>query len=154
MTLNDTTGLAPLVKTVTVPTTPDRAFHLFTAEMSAWWPLVTHSVGEQDARRIEIGEGVGARLVEYGDDGPLGVWGTVSVWDPPNAVAFSWHPGTDPAQATQVSVTFTAVAEGTEVVLTHTDWYRRPDGVRARTGYVTGWDHVLGRFVAASSSRP
>ena len=54
--------------------------------------------------------------------------------------------GTDPAQATQVSVTFTAVAEGTEVVLTHTDWYRRPDGVRARTGYVTGWDHVLGRF--------
>jgi activator of Hsp90 ATPase-like protein len=150
MTLNETTGLDTLVKKVTVPATPDRAFHLFTAEMSAWWPLLTHSVGEHDARRIEFGERVGAQLVEYGDDGPIATWGTVSEWNPPASVAFTWHPGNDPSEATQVSVTFEAVAEGTEVVLTHTGWDRRPDGARARTGYDTGWDTVLGHYIAST----
>jgi uncharacterized protein YndB with AHSA1/START domain len=152
MTLHEATSLEPLVKKVTVPATPERAFQLFTAEISAWWPLPTHSIGATSARSLTFGAGVGGQIVEYGDDGPLGVWGTVSVWDPPHEVAFSWHPGHEPGIVTQVSVRFTAVAEGTEVALTHTDWHRRPDGAAARAEYDTGWTYVLARYATSAAA--
>ena len=46
-----------------------------------------------------------------------------------------------------MTVTFTPVGDDTEVELVHSGWERRPDGVRARTSYDTGWDYVLGRYV-------
>ena len=36
-------GIAPLVKKIVVPVAVDRAFEVFTAEMSAWWPLPSQS---------------------------------------------------------------------------------------------------------------
>lgn len=140
-------GLAPLVKKVVVPVGVERAFEVFTAEMSAWWPLLSHSVGEDKARAVRLEGAVGGRIVEYGDDGEIASWGTVSDWDPPKSVSFTWHPGTDPQQAGHVTVTFTPVGDDTEVELVHSGWERRPDGVRARAGYDTGWDYVLGRYV-------
>jgi hypothetical protein len=142
--------LAPLVKKVVVPVGPARAFEAFTAEMSAWWPLATHSVAAEKARDVRLEGAVGGRIVEYDADGEVGSWGTVSDWDPPKSVSFTWHPGTDPQQAGQVTVTFTAVAEGTEVELTHTGWERRPDGARARAGYDTGWTFVLAQYVGSA----
>jgi hypothetical protein len=148
MTVHEATSTEPLVKKVTVPTTPDRAFEVFTAEMSVWWPLVTHSIGADTARRVEFGAGIGGQIVEYGEGGVLGVWGTVSEWDPPDLVAFSWHPGYDESSATRVTVTFAAVADGTEVVLTHSDWQNHPRTAEARASYDTGWTYVLDRYVA------
>jgi hypothetical protein len=142
-------GLAPLVKKVVVPVGVERAFEVFTAEMSAWWPLPWHSVGEDHAREVRLEGAIGGRIVEYGDDGEIAIWGTVSDWDPPKSVSFTWHPGSDPQQAGQVTVTFTPVGDDTEVELVHSGWERRPDGVRARTGYDTGWDYVLGRYVTS-----
>lgn len=147
MTMPDTTQTAPLVKRVTVPTSPERAFRLFTAEMSAWWPLVTHSIAEAAARRVAFPDSVGGEIVEHDDNGPVGPWGTVTDWNPPSHVAFSWHPGTDPAEATQVSVRFSTVAGGTEVEIIHEGWERRSDGVKARQDYDPGWDYVIGHFV-------
>jgi uncharacterized protein YndB with AHSA1/START domain len=137
----------PLVKTVVVPASPERAFELFTKEMGAWWPLATHSIGEQNAKAVRFEGAVGGRIVEYGDSGPLGYWGTVSDWDPPKSVSFTWHPGSDPKQAGQITVTFSPVDDGTEVVLTHSGWERRPDGAEVRKSYDTGWDHVLDFYV-------
>jgi Activator of Hsp90 ATPase homolog 1-like protein len=148
MTVHEATSTEPLVKKVTVPTTPVRAFEVFTAETSAWWPLVTHSIGQDTARRVEFGAGIGGQIVEYGEDGVLGVWGTVSEWDPPDRVAFSWHPGYDESGATLVTVTFAAVADGTEVVLTHSDWQNHPRTAEARAGYDTGWIYVLDHYAA------
>ena len=142
-------GLAPLVKKVVVPVGVERAFEVFTAEMSAWWPLPSHSVGEDEAREVRLEGAMGGRIVEQGDDGEIAIWGTVSDWDPPRSVSFTWHPGSDPQQAGQVTVTFTPVGGDTEVELVHSGWERRPDGIRARTGYDTGWDYVLGRYVTS-----
>lgn len=139
--------LAPLVKSVWVPTSPQRAFDLFTRELSAWWPLRTHSVGEEKATEVRLEGAVGGRIVEYGESGPLEYWGTVSDWDPPQTVSFSWHPGSDPKQAGHVTVTFRPVDDGTVVELTHTGWERRPDGAAARAGYDSGWDYVLDFYV-------
>ena len=141
-------GLAPLVKKVVVPVGVERAFEVFTAEMSAWWPLARYSIAEEKARDVRLEGAVGGRIVEYGDDGEIGSWGTVSDWDPPKSVSFTWRLGTDPQQAGHVTVTFSPVDDGTQVELVHSGWEQRPDGVRARTGYDTGWDYVLGQYVA------
>ena len=146
--------ISPLVKTVVVPVGVERAFEAFTAETSAWWPLFSHSVGEAAASEVRMEGAVGGRIVEYGADGELATWGTVSDWDPPTSVGFSWHPGGDPDEAGQVTVTFTATGDGTEVQLVHSGWERRGDGARARLSYDTGWDYVLGKFVEFARSAP
>ncbi|WP_246486623.1 SRPBCC domain-containing protein [Kribbella qitaiheensis] len=122
--------------TVLVQLPPGRAFELFTAGMSAWWPLATHSVGKRTATAVRMEGAVGGRIVEYGVQGPIGYWGTVSDWDPPLSVSFTWHPGSDPKRAGRVTVRFTPVGTGTEVELTHTTW--------------DGWDHVLDFYARQS----
>lgn len=142
---NDTTAIR---KTVTVPVAPPRAFELFTAGIGEWWPLATHSVGEDQAAGVVFGEGIGGEIVESLADGTTSVWGTITRWDPPHAVACTWHAGTPPAEATSVEVTFTAGEPGHTVVqLVHSGWENRPDGSAARTGYETGWNPVIEHYV-------
>ncbi|NEA32128.1 SRPBCC domain-containing protein [Streptomyces sp. SID13031] len=143
-------SIAPVVKRVVVKATPERAFELFTAKLADWWPLATHSIGAAKATGVELEGAVGGRIVEYGEDGPLGYWGTVSDWDPPKSLSFTWHPGTDPKQAGSVTVSFKPVDDCTEVELVHTGWERRPDGADARESYNTGWDYVLDFYVTSS----
>jgi hypothetical protein len=142
------TGIAPLVKSVTVPQDPPAAFRLFTEQVAQWWPLATFSVGESDATDLVFGRAVGDQIVETMRNGETSAWGTINVWSPPERVAFSWHPGTPEHEATTVEVTFVAFDDGTRVTLTHDGWPNRADGRAARGGYNSGWDVVLGRFTA------
>jgi uncharacterized protein YndB with AHSA1/START domain len=150
MRLQDEASIAPVVRTVSVPATPERAFRLFTARMSDWWPLATHSIAKDRARRVEFGEGVGGRIVEYDDSGEVGLWGTVVAWEPPGLFTLDWHPGNGPDDATTVTVRFTAVDSGTLVELTHSGWHRRPDGATARSNYANGWITTLTAFAGAA----
>lgn len=88
---------------------------------------------------------------------PAGVeadWGRVTAWEPPERLAFTWHPGRDDDTATEVEVTFTAAADGTMVRLAHAGWEVLGDRAReVRERYVTGWAMVLGqRYAAAARS--
>ena len=74
MSLHEATNIEPLVKRITVPASPERAFEVFTTEMTAWWPLAGFSIGGEQARRIEFGSAVGDRITEYGEGGPIGPW--------------------------------------------------------------------------------
>ena len=58
------------------------------------------SVGEADAVGVEIQGRVGGQIVETLADGRTSVWGTVTTWDPPHHVAFTWHPGRPAAEKT------------------------------------------------------
>ena len=138
----------PLVKVVLVPVPQTRAFELFTDEISSWWPLPTHSVGRADAASVRIDGTVGGEIVETISDGSTTVWGTVTAWEPPDLVTFTWHPGGDPARATQVSVTFTQASDGTRVELTHTGWQALEHGIAMRENYDGGWEFVLGHYTA------
>ncbi|MCD5346597.1 SRPBCC domain-containing protein [Agromyces sp. S2-1-8] len=139
-----------IVKTVHVPLAPDRAFELFTARIAEWWPLATHSAGHEDAVDLAIDGRVGGLIVETLRDGSTSVWGTITGWQPPHALAFTWHPALGPEEATQVAVAFAADAAGCALTLVHTGWAKRRDG-DVRDRYVTGWEFVLGRFVAAAA---
>jgi uncharacterized protein YndB with AHSA1/START domain len=137
----------PLRKSVTVPVAPQRAFELFTAHFHEWWPLATHSVGTEDAAGVVFGDGVGGTIVETLADGTISVWGTVTEWEPPHLVAFTWHAGTPAAEATRVEVTFTQDGPASTMVqLVHSGWERRPDGASARAGYDGGWEPVIASF--------
>jgi len=149
--------IEPIRKSVIVPASAERAFELFTAGLGEWWPLATHSVGQDQATGVVFGEGVGGNIVESLADGSTAVWGTVTRWEPPRLLACTWHAGTPVAEATSIEVTFTAGRPGETVVqLVHSGWNLRPDGEQARTGYETGWDPVIASYArqAALSGLP
>lgn len=146
--------IAPVVKQATVPLSIEEAFAAFTDEIGAWWPLATHSVALDNAIGVSMAPHVGGQITETATDGATHTWGTITVWDPPARVAFTWHPGTPPDEATHVEVTFDAAGAGqTRVTLTHTSWENRPDAAQARDHYDPGWDFVFGKYAAALSSR-
>ena len=144
-----TTATSSLRKTARVRLAPADAFRLFTADMGAWWPLETHSVGRDQAVSVECEPRVGGHISETLRNGDHSVWGTIVVWEPASRVRFTWHPGSPESEATDVDVRFHADGDGTLVELVHTGWDRRPDGDTARANYESGWELVLGRYASA-----
>jgi uncharacterized protein YndB with AHSA1/START domain len=149
----------PIRKSVTVSAPPEKAFHRFTAEMASWWPLASHSVGQRDAESVTMEGRPGGRIVERLRGGRECVWGTITAWEPPRRVAFTWHPGDDPARAQDVEVRFTPAGgggrggggggESTRVELEHRGFERLGAlAKRAHRGYPIGWAYVLGRYAA------
>jgi hypothetical protein len=151
---SQTTQLPPVVRTVEVSCSPRRAFELFTSAIGEWWPLLTHSVYGDDAASVRMGEAVGAAIVETSATGEESRWGTITAWEPGSELGFTWHPGIDIAEATDVTVRFLATERGTRVKLEHRGWERRRDAEIVRAGYVKGWVPVLERFAARASETP
>ena len=143
----DAAAFPPIRKSVTVSAPPEKAFHRFTAEMASWWPLASHSVGQRDSETIVMEGREGGRIVERIRGGRECVWGTITAWEPPRRVAFTWHPGDDPARAQDVEVRFTAEGTATRVELEHSGFERLGAlARRAHRGYPLGWAYVLGRY--------
>jgi uncharacterized protein YndB with AHSA1/START domain/uncharacterized protein YciI len=133
------TSLPPIRREVLVKAEPDRAFEVFTARIGDWWPVGTNSVhGEGGSVSFEDGD-----LVERSAAGERSVWGTVTRWEPPSVVSFTWHPGHPGREVTEVTVSFAAAGEQTLVTLEHRGWEVYEDPATVREGYDTGWQPVL-----------
>jgi len=140
-----TAPLPPLELSVAVPLAPEAAFRLFTVDMTTWWPLATHSVGQERARRVVVEPTVGGRVYEVDDDGSQHEWARVLAWEPASRFTMRWYPGRDAASGQEVELRFDAAGDGTRVVLLHRDWERLGErAAEARAGYSGGWKHVLG----------
>lgn len=136
------TTIPPLRREVLVAADPGTAFEVFTARIGQWWPLAEHSVhGAGGTVAFSAGQ-----IVEQSASGASSVWGTVTRWEPPSAVAFTWHPGRHASSATQVTVTFTAAGEQTLVTLEHAGWEAYAEPAAARAEYEHGWGEVLGEY--------
>jgi uncharacterized protein YndB with AHSA1/START domain len=81
----------PIKKSVLVAASPERAFQVFTEDMSTWWPLRSHHIGKVDAERVIIEPFVGGRWFERGVDGSECDWGKVRTWDSPRRLVLSWE---------------------------------------------------------------
>ncbi len=142
---------APVVKVVTVPVPATEAFRAFTEGLETWWPFATHSTADVEHGAVTFGGAVGEQVLELHPDGGREVWGTLTRWSPPELLAMTWHPGNDPARATELEVRFSETSDGTRVHLRHTGWEARDDGAAARSDYDSGWDKVLGHYVDSQS---
>ncbi len=139
--------LPPITKTLTVAWDQAHAFRRFTEQMGTWWPLRSHSVGLARAETVVFEGRVGGRIIEKIRGGEESLWGTVTTWDPPRRVVFTWHPGGQPSEATEVDLTFMPVAGGTRLVLTHAKWEALGKLAKvARRGYPIGWTYVLAQW--------
>jgi uncharacterized protein YciI len=139
----------PIRREVLVDADPTAAFEVFTAGIGRWWPvaeLSVHGAGGTVAF-------AGGQIVEQSAAGQRAVWGTVTRWEPPAAVAFTWHPGQAPERQSHVEVTFAKAGTQTLVMLVHTGWDAFADPAAARAEYDHGWPMVLGRY-AGQAGQP
>jgi hypothetical protein len=140
--------LPAVKKSVTVGLPVEEAFRLFTSKIHTWWPLATHSIGEENAETCIMEEKEGGRLYEVLKDGSQKEWGTILVWEPPRRFITSWHPGRENSTAQEVEVVFTAESQGTRLDLSHRNWeLLGANAQETRKNYVQGWDYVLGLYV-------
>jgi prepilin-type processing-associated H-X9-DG protein len=132
----------PIRREVTVDADLATSFEIFTSGIDRWWPIDLHSVHGAGGN-VTFVDG---QLVEQSAEGEISLWGTVTKWNPPTVVAFTWHPGTDEQRASRVEVTFTPLDSQTLVVLEHSGWETFGDPAAARDEYDHGWPEVLGRY--------
>lgn len=140
----------PIHRSITVARPPADAFDLFTSRMASWWPLESHTradhgTGEKTEDVVFEGH-VGGRIYEVLSTGEEGLWGMVTVWEPPTRVVFDWKPNDEDRPYTEVEVTFTPADEGrTRVDLEHRKWelLGRELGAEERAGYESGWAYVF-----------
>ena len=140
-------------KSVMVRCSVEEAFRVFSEGVATWWPLETHSVGERSAKTCVLEGRVGGRFFERQEDGREELWGTVTAWEPPQRLAFTWHPGRAESTAQEVAIRFTPVDGGTRVELEHRGWEKLGERAEeARNEYESGWDFVLGCYVTVINS--
>jgi uncharacterized protein YndB with AHSA1/START domain len=145
--------IEPVRKQLKVAIPMEQAFELFTAGIGKWWPLATHSVGEEQAGTCFFEGWVGGRIVEVLKDGSQSEWGKVLVWEPHHSVSFHWYPGREPDTAQEVTVTFSEIPGGSVVELVHTGWETLGTDAQARRdGYDTGWDYVLAKYIIQAAN--
>jgi uncharacterized protein YndB with AHSA1/START domain len=139
--------IPPIVKELTVPATPDRAFEIFWSEIGDWWPLDRHSLSGmagKTARGIDLEPRIGGNITEIMHDGTRVLWGEITEWQPGAALAFTWQLRRPATEATRVRITFAPSEAGSKVTLSHSGWdVQGEDGTKNRESYQNGWDTVF-----------
>jgi uncharacterized protein YndB with AHSA1/START domain len=115
--------IAAIRREVTVGTGRARAFEIFTADMTSWWPSA-HHIGSAPIEEVVVEPRDGGRWYTRHQDGSETSTGFVTAWDPPRRVALTWQIGADwayhPDLVTSVEVTFHSDGpDRTRVVLEH-----------------------------------
>lgn len=152
--MTPTIAVAPVRKSVRVNADPRRAFDIFTAGMTRWWPR-QHSIGGSPIKEVVVEPQAGGRWFERGEDGTECQWGKVLAWDPPGRLVLAWQISTqwryDPDLVTEVEVRFSADRDGTLVEVEHRlDGYgEAADKMRQVFDGPDAWELTLASFAKA-----
>jgi Activator of Hsp90 ATPase homolog 1-like protein len=139
----------PLRVSFDVACPPEHAFAVWTSRISTWWPTDHTVTGDPDLS-VVLESGVGGRIYERTPEGIEHDWGVVTAWDPPTELAYLWHIGRDPVDATEVVIHFVARETETRVEIEHRGWERLGDMADAwRDRNRIGWETLLPHFAAA-----
>ncbi len=143
------TSIEPIVKTLSLKTSCEKAFRHFTDNIHVWWPLASHSISQADAETVKFEAKKGGRIFEIEKSGTEREWGRVGVCEAPRRLVFSWVLE-KPADATEVEVRFEAAGDDAcTMTLIHRGWDERTDGRTWRDNYHAGWDGVLKAYRTA-----
>ena len=147
--MSDALVMEVIRKTVTVDCAIEEAFRVFTADAMSWWPIENHSIHGARVSEIVFEPNVGGEIYEITDSGERGHWATVLEWEPPHRLVLAWNVRKREGNVTEVEVRFLPEGTATRVELEHRGWENvELDASAKRGGYDTGWDFVLGTFVA------
>lgn len=140
--------LDPIVKTIEVPCSQEKAFRVFVNEMGSWWPVDKFSasaMGGEPAKSLRIEPKLGGKIVEIGHDDTEHLWGTIKSYDPHDSISMDFHVGMPPESASLVEVRFTALDnERTRVELTQSNWEGFGDMAQMnRDGYGGAWPVIF-----------
>jgi uncharacterized protein YndB with AHSA1/START domain len=148
---------ASVRKSITVNTSLEHAFDVFTAGFDSWWPR-SHHIGSSPMAEAVIEQRVGGRCYAKQVDGTECDWGQILAWDPPHSFVIAWQItpewGYQPelARSSEVEIRFTPVpGGGTRVDLEHRHFERMGpggDGMRAGVAAPGGWGTLLEDFKA------
>ena len=137
----------------------ERAFSVFTDEISTWWPP-THHILPAELAGMVFEPREGGYVYDRGIDGSECQWGRVLAYEPPTRILFTWDISprwqieTDPTRSSEVEIRFIAEAERrTRVELEHRHIERHGDGWQGLADGLRGdqgWPLYLERFAAAA----
>ncbi len=143
-------GGAMIHKSVWLDCPPERAFALFTGEISDWWPADRRHIRDSESEMFLL---PGGRFYERGGDGKEVELGRVLSWEPPTRLLLEYYVGTDAQHPTEVEIKFAPEAAGTRVTVDHRQlpgcdelWARRAP-ILERT-----WDLVLAALGSAAAA--
>jgi uncharacterized protein YndB with AHSA1/START domain len=134
-------------KAITLTCDPARAFHLFTARISDWWPPERRHTSDPNSVIVLSETG---RFFERDQSGKEVELGAVRAWEPPARLVLDWYPGTDAEHPTRVEVSFMAEGSSTRVIVQHSPTEASKDLFPTRAPrYQASWDMVLAAFAGA-----
>ena len=140
---------------IVVDVPQDRAFTVFTDDISSWWSP-DHHILQAPLDTMVFEPRVGGRIYDVGTDGTECYWATVLAYEPPTRVVFSWNITlqwgieSDPTRVSEVEVCFVPDGEQrTRVDLEHRHLDRHGDGWEGMRDAVSsegGWPQGLQRL--------
>jgi uncharacterized protein YndB with AHSA1/START domain len=136
-----------------------RAYELFTADMTSWWPSA-HHIGSAPIHRVVVEPRAGGRWYTEHQDGTETSTGFVVAWEPPARLVITWQIGADwkfhTDVVTTVEVRFVALgADRTQVLLEHRDLDGfGADAAAMRTTFEDpgAWTATLAAYAATAQS--
>jgi uncharacterized protein YndB with AHSA1/START domain len=158
--LHRTISVAPVRKTIRVNADVARAFEVFTASFTRWWPR-SHHIAKVAMKDAVIEPRVGGRWYEIGEDGSECEWGRVLAWEPPSRVLLAWQITRqfeyDPGCMSEVEVRFISESAGiTRVELEHRNLEglgAGADEMREKVDSPNGWTGILQLYAARVADR-
>jgi uncharacterized protein YndB with AHSA1/START domain len=153
------TGITPVVKSVTVKASPERAFELFTGQMGRWWPA-GKTIGKSPHVAIVIEPRAGGRWFERDAQGAETEWGKVLAWEPPKRLLLGWQLNSrfayDPEFLTEVELSFAPASGGGVIVtLEHRNLERfGADAEKVAEQISRGWPMILAAFATDADAHP
>jgi uncharacterized protein YndB with AHSA1/START domain len=141
---------------IVVPASKERAFEVFTAGMTSWWPP-EHHIGSAPIEEIVIEPHEGGRWYTRHADGSETSTGFVRAWEPPDRLVITWQIGADwkydPSLVTTVELRFIAEGEErTRIVLEHRDLENfGPDAEKMQATFDEpgAWTSTLANYASA-----
>jgi uncharacterized protein YndB with AHSA1/START domain len=145
-----TVRIPPIIKSIRVRATPERAFKVFTTNVIRWWPP-DYTIGTSPMKDIVLEPRDEGRWYEIGEDGSQCQWGDVLVWNPPTRLLLAWRIRLDwtfdPSLLTEIEITFNRLDTGeTEVRIEHSKFENLGDDAGRALEIFDGWSSVLARY--------
>jgi uncharacterized protein YndB with AHSA1/START domain len=144
------TDLEPLAYEYALRCDPATAFEVYTARIGDWWDP-RYTANPDSLESVTIEPWVGGRV--YASHADLGQndWGEVIRWEPGRLLVHTFALAQDPAEPSEVAVTFAPDVGGSWCTfrLEHGGWRESNGHVRAKFG---DWPIILDGFISLANA--